>query len=73
MAARIEDQIAGREVLLEQTEPRREGAAADVMPGMWEIFIDGRPARREDLLQLLRADQDPKHDPVREVIGATRR
>lgn len=73
MAARIDAQIAGKRVVLTRPEGRERPTSAADASGVWDVLIDGREGHRDELLLLLEADQDPRHDYVREIVGATRK
>lgn len=74
MPARIEGHVGGRHVALWQAgEDAPRTGVAGAAETLWEVYLDGRPASRDELLRLLEWDQDPRHDYIREVVGATRR
>jgi hypothetical protein len=74
VAARIEAQIAGKHVVLSRPEGEsRPTPAPAPAAAVWDVSIEGREGDRDELLLLLEADQDPRHDYIREIVGATRK
>jgi hypothetical protein len=74
MPARIEGHVYGKHVALLQTpDGEARPGPAGAPERLWEVYIDGRLSSRAELLRLLEWDLDPKHDHLREVVGATRR